>query len=170
MLARALALAIAVIAGLIGSQGPEFAQQYRQRAGGALDELRRIVARFDAEAGREGLTPAEGVKRLESESDALARRRGEDMARTIDRADRLEAQLAAMASAGPLKRLYVMIEDFDFGIARRTLDDYEPAAPMTFEALVTAGVTAIAGFAATYLVAWPFRRRSRFRALGARAG
>jgi hypothetical protein len=41
---RRLALAIALIAGLLGSQGPEFAQQYRQRIGGALDELKRIVA------------------------------------------------------------------------------------------------------------------------------
>jgi hypothetical protein len=63
MLARALALAIAVIAGLIGLQGPEFAQQYRQRADGALEELMRIVTGFDAEAAREGLTPAEGVGR-----------------------------------------------------------------------------------------------------------
>ena len=66
MLARRLALAIALIAGLIGSQGPEFAQQYRQRIGGALDELRRIVAEFDAEAASEGLTPSEGVKTARS--------------------------------------------------------------------------------------------------------
>jgi hypothetical protein len=52
---RRLALAIALIAGLVGSQGPEFAQQYRQRIGGALDELKRIVADFDDEAAREGL-------------------------------------------------------------------------------------------------------------------
>ena len=49
MLARRLALAIAVLAGLIGSQAPEFAQQYRQRLGGALEELNRIVSEFDAE-------------------------------------------------------------------------------------------------------------------------
>ncbi len=163
MLARRLALAIALMAGLIGSQGPEFAQQYRQRAGGALDELRRIVAGFDAEAAGEGLTPPEGVKRLEAESDPLARRRGEDMERTIERANRLEAQLAALASAGPLKRLYVMIEDFDPGIARNTLDNYEPAAPLTFEALVAAVVAALFGWTATHLFAWPFRRRSRLR-------
>jgi len=170
MLVRTLALAIALIAGLIGSQGPEFAQQYRQRAGGALDELRRIVAQFDAEAASEGLTPPAGLERLEAESDPLARRRGEDMARTIERAGRLEAQLKAMASAGPLKRLYVMIKDFDPEIARRTLDNYEPAAPLTFEALVAGGVAAIAGFAATHLLAWPFRRRSRLRTQGVRAG
>jgi hypothetical protein len=34
MLARRLALAIALIAGLIGSQGPEFARQGRARLGG----------------------------------------------------------------------------------------------------------------------------------------
>ena len=56
MFARRLALAIAVLAELIGSQGPEFTQQYRQRLGGALEELNRIVAEFDAEAGRENLT------------------------------------------------------------------------------------------------------------------
>ncbi len=90
MLARRLALAIALIAGLIGSQGPEFAQQYRQRIGGALDELERIVAAFDAEAAGERLTPSEAVRRLETNGDPLARRRGEDIARTIDRARRLQ--------------------------------------------------------------------------------
>jgi hypothetical protein len=58
MFARRLALAIGLIVGLIGSQGPEFAQQYRQRIGGALDELKHIVAEFDAETARERLTPS----------------------------------------------------------------------------------------------------------------
>ena len=111
MLTRRLALAIAVIAGVIGSQGPEFAQQYRQRIGGALDELKRIVAEFDAETSRERMTPAQGVQRLEGSPDPLARERGEDMAQTINRARRLEEQLEAMSSAGPLRRLYVMIKD-----------------------------------------------------------
>ncbi len=170
MLARRLALAIALIAGLIGSQGPEFAQQYRQRLGGALDELRRIVAEFEAETATERLSPSEGVKRLEADSDPLARRRGEDMERTIERAARLQEQLEAMASAGPLKRLYVTIKDFDPQIAQRTIDNYEPATPLTFEALVTAGVAALVGWAATHLCAWPFRRRSRLRTRPAPAG
>jgi hypothetical protein len=65
---------IALLAGLIGSQGPEFAQQYRQRLGGALEELDRIVSEFDAEVRRQNLTPAEGLKRLEDNSDSLAAR------------------------------------------------------------------------------------------------
>ncbi len=105
MLARRLALAIAVLAGLIGSQEPEFAQQYRQRLGGALEELNRIVSEFDSEVQRRNLSRAEGLKRLEDNSDPLARERGADMAKAINRSERLEGQIQAMNSAGPLMRL-----------------------------------------------------------------
>ncbi len=158
MLARRIAWAVAVIAGLIGSQGPEFAQQYRQRIGGALDELRLIVAQFDDETARENLTPLEGLRRLQTNSDALARQRGEDMAPIIARADRLQEQLSAMSSAGPLLRLYVLAKDFDPQIARRTLDNFEPATPLTLEALTAAGFAALWGWAAARLCAWPIRR------------
>lgn len=161
MLARRLALAIAVVAAFVGSQGPEFAQQYRQRLGGAVDEIRGMVVRFDAEAVSQGLTPAEGVRRLEASSDPLVQKRGEDMERTIARADRLEAQMKAMTSAGPVARLYVLVKNFDPSVARAALNAYEPAAPLTPEALTTAGVAGLLGWVATHLAAWPFRRRSR---------
>jgi Protein of unknown function (DUF2937) len=135
MFARRFALAVAVLAGLIGSQGPEFAQQYRQRLGGALEELNRIIAEFDAEAQRQDLTPAEGLSRLEDNSDPLTRERGEDMAKATDRAKRLSAQLQAIESGNPLTRLYVMARNFDPEIAKSALDDYEPAAPLTLGAL-----------------------------------
>jgi hypothetical protein len=155
---RRLALAVALIAGVIGSQGPEFAEQYRQRMGGALDELKRIVAQFDAAAARQGLTTPQAVGRLEQNAEPLAREQGQDMVQTIARADRLEEELEAMRSAGPLKRIYVMAKDFDPEIARHTLDNYEPAAPLSLEAVVAAGSAAICGWAATHLVAWPIRR------------
>ena len=159
MLARRIALAVALIAGLLGSQGPEFAQQYRQRIGGALDELRLIVTQFDDETAKENLTRSEGLRRLQTNSDALARQRGEDMTAIIARADRLQEQLSAMSSAGPLLRLYVMAKDFDPQIAWRTLDNFEPATPLTLEALTAAGTAALCGWAAARLCAWPFRRQ-----------
>ncbi len=169
MFARRFALAVAVLAGLIGSQGPEFAQQYRQRLGGALAELNRIIAEFDAEAKRQNLTPAEGVNRLEDNADPLARERGEDMAEAIDRARRLSEQLQAIESGNPLTRLYVVARNFDPEIAKSALDDYEPAAPLTLGALAAAGFAAFWGWAATHLIAWPFRRRSRLRAVRAQS-
>jgi hypothetical protein len=102
MFARRLALAIAVLAGLIGSQAPEFAQQYRQRLGGALEELNRIVSEFDAEVQRQNLSRAAALQRLEDNTDPLARERGEDMGEAIERAARLNAQIGAMNSAARL--------------------------------------------------------------------
>jgi hypothetical protein len=167
MFARRLALAIAVLAGLIGSQGPEFAQQYRQRLGGALEELNRIVSEFDAEVRGENLTRAEGLKRLEDNDDPLARKRGVDMTEAIERAKRLDDEIQAMNSAGPLMRLYVVATNFDPEIAHGTLDNYEPAEPLSLGAVMAGGVAALWGWAATRLIAWPFRRRSRLRAAGA---
>jgi hypothetical protein len=169
MFVHRLALAIALLAALIGSQAPEFAQQYRQRLGGAVDELNRIVTSFDAEVQHEDLTPAEGLARLNQNADPLARQRGGAMAETIDRANRLERQLQAMTSAGPLMRLLVMAKDLDPQTAESTLGAYEPAAPLTFEALVAAGLAAVCGWAATHLIAWPLRRRSRLRAMRAQS-
>jgi hypothetical protein len=169
MFARRLALAIAVLAGLIGSQGPEFAQQYRQRLGGAVEELNRIVSEFDAEVRQENLTRAEALSRLEHNDDPLARERGEDMGRAIERDQRLNAQIEAMNSAGPLMRLYVVAANFDPEIARDTLGNYEPAEPLSLAALAAGGLAALWGWAATLLIAWPFRRRSRLRATRAAA-
>jgi Protein of unknown function (DUF2937) len=164
MLARRLALAIAVLAGLIGSQAPEFAQQYRQRLGGALEELNRIVSEFDGEGRHQNLSRAEALKRLEGNSDPLARERGEDMDKAIERAQRLNEQIHAMNSAGPLMRLCVVATNFDPEIAQSTLDNYEPAEPLSVGALTAGGLAALWGWAATRLVAWPLSRRSRLAA------
>ena len=161
MFTRRLPVAIALIAGVIGSQGPEFAEQYRQRMGGALDELKRIVAQFEAAAARQGLTTPQAVGRLEQNAEPLAREQGQNMVETIARADRLEEEFEAMWSAGPLKRIYVMAKDFDPEIARHTLDNYEPAAPLSLEAVAAAALAAIWAWAATHLVAWPIRRARR---------
>jgi hypothetical protein len=63
-----------------------------------------------------------------------------------------------MQWSGPLNRLFVMAKDFDPVTAQRTLDGYEPAAPLSLEALTAAALAAIWGWAATHLFAWPIRR------------
>jgi hypothetical protein len=170
MLARRLALAIAVLAGLIGSQGPEFAQQYRQRLGGALEELDRIVAEFDREVQRQNLTCADALKRLADNADRLARECGEDMSKAIERAQRLDRATHAIVSAGPLIRPYVVAMNFDPEVARFTLDNYEPAEPLSIGALAADGLAALWGWAAARLIAWPFSRRSRLRAASVQSG
>jgi hypothetical protein len=169
MLARRLALAIGLLFGLAGTQGPEFSQQYRQRLGGALDELKRVVATFDAEAQSRSLTPAEAIARLETNGDPLARERGADIESDVAREQRLERQLAAMQNAGPVERLIVMTADFDPATAAETIANFEPAVPVTSESFIIGGLALILGWGGTHLCAWPIRRRLRLRQAAAGA-
>jgi hypothetical protein len=98
------------------------------------------VSEFDAEVRRQNLTPAEGLKRLEDNSDPLARERGEDMGKAIARAARLNEQIQALNAAGPLVRLYVVATSFDPEIARSALYNYEPAEPLSVGALTAGGL------------------------------
>ena len=56
LLLRRLAMAMGLLFALVGTQGPEFAQQYGQRLAGAIDELSRVVATFAVDAASNSLT------------------------------------------------------------------------------------------------------------------
>ena len=168
LLIRRLALAIGLLFALAGSQAPEFAQQYRQRLGGAIDELDRAIAQFDAEAASQSLTRAQGIERLEANADALARQRGEAIAQDEARAARLERQQEAFRTGGPLVRLAALIENFDSTTADNAVRDYVPAVPITTESFVIAGIALLLGWGATHLCAWPIRRRLGKRAAARR--
>jgi hypothetical protein len=163
---RRLAVAIGLLFAVICAQGPEFAQQYRQRLGGALDELNRMIAQFDADAKDQSLTREEGLERLQRNSDPLAQARAQAMDDDIDRANRLSRQKQAFADAGPLTRLATFAENFDAPTLAQAWKDFEPALPVTSEAFVIGGVGLVLGWSLTHIVAWPIRRRWRARKYG----
>lgn len=144
MLARLLYFLPVLLLGLTFGQGPEFAQQYRQRLGGALDELRAAVVRFDADAARQGLAPAAALARLEANPEPLARDRAADMRLVVARRDRLQRQKAAFDGGG-LSRLAAAAGDFDSELARAALADFRPALPVTLDGLAAAGLGALVG-------------------------
>ncbi|MBL8587051.1 MAG: DUF2937 family protein [Methylobacteriaceae bacterium] len=161
MILRRLIFALSLLIGALASQLPEYAQQYRQRLGGAIDELQRIVAQFDRDAASEALDREAALKRLQDNADALARNRAVDMRETIARESRLSRQQAAMREAGSFGRLAVFARDFDAGIARRAWGDFEPALPATVEGFVIGVAGFLFGGGLLRLVAAPFRRRRR---------
>jgi len=162
MLVRRLALAIGILCGLVGSQAPEFAQQYRQRLAGALDELSRAIAAFDAQSAAQSLSREEGVARLKDNPDPLARQRGEAIESDVKRASRLQAQLDALR-AGGLNGFAGFIANFDAATAGRALEDYSPAVPLTATAFIIGGAAMVVGWAATHAVARPIRRARKAR-------
>ncbi len=96
---RTLGLALGLLGGGVAAQAPEFAQQYAQRLGGAVDELRREVASLDADARATGNTRDGAVDRMRGNADELVARRGAAAGATVARLAALSAQQQALAEA-----------------------------------------------------------------------
>ncbi|WP_420010654.1 DUF2937 family protein [Tateyamaria sp.] len=162
MIIRVLVMVGGLMGGGVASQFPEYAQQYTQRLGGAVDALGQVVADFDASASAEGLSRNEALAQMQG-TDLIVRRRA-DMARTFDRHARLAADLELLQSAGPFMRAYHATRLTDGEVARAALASYEPAVPINFAGLTFAGSGFVAGLLAMWaalkiaLWLWPFRR------------
>jgi hypothetical protein len=120
------------------SQFPEYAQQYEQRLGGAVDELGIIVADFDTDARKFGLSRQEALQHYAVSPDAFLVGRGVSMGRTLARYEKLSGELVDLQGAGPFQRLQHLNDYFDSEISARALASYEPAVPVTAEGFMWA--------------------------------
>lgn len=161
MIGKLLTGALVMTGGLTFSQVPEFAQQYRQRIGGAVDELRTFVERFDADAASEHLTREAALQRHLTSADELFRKRGLSMQETIHRLDRLSTQQEIMASDSAFVRIVSLATAADRDLARKTLDIYEPAVPVTTEGGIMALIGGLVGWLLARLFGAPKRMLDR---------
>lgn len=145
MILRALTLAAGLTGAAALSQFPEFSQQYAQRLGGAVDELARQVARYEADASAQDMALGAYLEALAAEG-PLARTQSENIAEDVARHARLSEALAQLQGAGPFTRARLAGWMGDRQIAARAWQAYRPAAPLTFEGAMFAG----AGF----LIGW----------------
>ena len=127
---QAMIFAAALAGGIGLSQAPEFAQQYRQRIGGAIEELQHVVAEFDSDATKNGLTRTQALAEHATAVAPLFRDRGRSMQVTIDRLDRLSRQNQEFANAAPFAQP-LMLLDADETLLAGVWRDYEPAVPVT---------------------------------------
>lgn len=165
MILRRIVFFLALMLGLVASQVPEFAQQYRQRLGGAIDELNRITGEFDADAARMQMDRASGLDRLLSNTDDFVRQRGEQIRSDAERAARLERQLQSYSDAGPFWRLAAFARNHEPEIARRAAENFEPAIPVTAEGLVATVAGFLIGWLGGRALIAPVQRRRRRTAI-----
>ena len=149
---RALSLLGGLALGFGFAQFPEYAQQYEQRLGGAVDELRIIVDDFDRGAASFGLNREDALMRYALSPDEFLQDRGLSMRMTIGRYERLSADLAQMQSASAVERVSLLPRYLDSDVGKRALETFQPGVPATGEALVWG----LAGTAIGYLVLYPF--------------
>jgi hypothetical protein len=144
---RTLAMLGGLALGFAFSQFPEYAQQYEQRLGGAVDELRIIVDDFDTDARKFGLSRQEALQHYAVSPDAFLVGRGVSMGQTLARYEKLSGELVDLQGASPFQRLQHLNDYFDSEISARALAAYKPAVPVTAEGLMWA----IGGFLVGYL-------------------
>jgi hypothetical protein len=151
--------------GIVLSQFPEYAQQYTQRLGGAVDELRIITEEFDSAATSAGMTRETALGRFSATSDDFIQGRGQSMADTFERYEQLSATLAEIRGADAVGRLTLLPRFMDTEIGSRALENFQPAVPVTIEGLGYAGGGFLVGYLLSSgfvrLLMLPFRRRER---------
>ncbi len=161
MLIRALTLAAGITGGAGLSQFPEFSQQYLQRLSGAVDELRGVVVAFDVAATAAGLTRDEALQELQGTE--LTNGLRQNIAGTVERYDRLNADYQDLRAAGPVARLAQPWNLSDRALLERTWDDFRPAIPVTLDGLICAAIGFLAGWvlASTFfgIIFRPLRRK-----------
>lgn len=149
---RALSIIGGLALGFGFAQFPEYAQQYEQRLGGAVDELRIIVEDFDRGAASFGLSREDALMRYAVSPDEFLQDRGLSMRMTLERYERLSADLAQLQAASAVQRVQFLPRYLDSDVGARAMENFQPGVPATGEALAWG----LAGTAVGYLILHPF--------------
>src|SRR5690606_2704562 len=104
MVRRLIAGAGGILLAAVLGQFPEYAQQYTQPPGGAVDGLRIITAEFDRAAQAGGLDREAALARYGLADDGFLAEQGQSMTRTFARYEELSRTLARIEGAGPIER------------------------------------------------------------------
>jgi hypothetical protein len=158
-----LTMAMALLGGLLFSQAPEFAQQYRQRIGGALDELKAIITQFDNEANRNGLDRQAALGLYTASGEQFLRSQGDAMGYNFSRYQRLEQQRQDLEQASPMAKPFVILRNPDPDLVTNAWRDFAPGIPVTMAGLMWAGIGLITGWLAAALFGTASLRAARRR-------
>jgi hypothetical protein len=161
MIIGRIALFFAFVFGLASTQMPEFWQQYRQRLGGAIDELTVIVAQFDTQATAQNLTEPAAVARLEANPDPLVQGRGDEMQRIITRLGKLHRAAEAFNDPNIAGKWMTLAKTFDPYIAERAYSTFQPAIPTSAEGFIAGVIGFIVGGGIVHLIGLPIRHRHK---------
>lgn len=168
-LRKIVGFAAALACAVVTSQAPEFAQQYRQRLGGALQELAEVITAFDEDAAAANMQRGEALATMERAESTFLRDRGDSMRRAMGRFDSLSRQAGAFAEMPPVLRPVAVVRGADAALLRGTAMDFEPAVPITPHGLAWAGAGFLFGFATARLAMRVLRRRPGASMRGRRA-
>lgn len=127
-------------------QAPEIATQYEQRLGGAIDELRSVIERFDADVAKNGLTRSSALEAYSTSPDQFLRDRGTSMSVAIERLEGLRVQKTDFKTTNELYKPVYVFRKADQKVLKGVLDDYSIGLPVTLGGAVYGAFGALLGF------------------------
>ena len=140
---------VVIIMGFVGAalfcQAPEIATQYQQRLGGAIDELRAVIERFDADVAKNGLDRASALELYNKSPEKFLHDRGISMRVAIERFDVLRAQQVAFRTKSDLNKPVYVFREADQVVLKGVLDDYSIGVPATLGGAVYGSFGALLG-------------------------
>jgi len=158
--------AISVVLSLMFGQLPEFAQQYAQRLGGAIDELNRIVGNFDQDARRSGYDRDGALALMRKNQEQLVRDQATRLSDTINRLARLRTQQTAMKQGDLFTRVGAFAVGYDQELAARTWSDFSFGLPLSADAILFTGLSFILSLLVLGIVAIGLGRLLRPQRVG----
>ena len=166
-LGRFIVVIFAAAGALVGSQFPEFAQQYRQRIGGALQELNAIVEDFDRDVAQNNLTRETALERFDETGDPFLRDRRVSMTSTLSRYEHLFEQKVRLEAAPALMRPVVVLSRPDGELVQGAWQDFQPGIPTTPAGFVWAalGFFLLGGVVSLLRQVFGMARRRRSRGM-----
>jgi hypothetical protein len=145
LLRRVLILLVAIAGAVVFSQAPELTQQYRQRLGGAIDELTTIIQNFDEQANHAGLERQAALNIYALSPEQFLRSQGDSIRLTFDRYEELSDQMLHLTSASPILRPLVVVRNPDPTTLANAWRDFVPGVPVSVAGLVWAMLGAAVG-------------------------
>lgn len=142
---RVLVIVIVASCAVLFSQAPEFAQQYRQRLAGAIDELTTIIQTFDEQANHAGLDRQTALNVYGTSSESFLRQQGNAMRQSFARYQSLSDQLEDLSAASPILRPLMIARQPDRRIVANVWRDFVPALPVSVAGIVWGGFGILIG-------------------------
>jgi exonuclease VII large subunit len=154
---RMMIIGASALVALLTSQVPEFLQQYRQRLGGAADELRTVVRHFDEDSRRSGYQRHDALQLMKRNPERLIRDQALRMEENVSRLDRLNQQQEALSEGVTLEAFFAVLANYDPPLVEKTYDNFTPALPLTFTSLMFALLGFVTSFGVLSMFGTVFR-------------
>jgi len=135
-----------LLGALLGSQIPEFVQQYTQRLSGHAAELSQLLNKLTHIASLSDKTLDQYINKFLSSTDPDFARQGEFMEGVVTRWQDLHMTLQSLTESSLWERPYYFFKYLNYPIAESTLHSFKPGINLTLEGLCYTGIGIITAF------------------------